>query len=121
MTEEIKRLKAELSQFTDSGNLYRHFAVKHIHYTNGAKYLAITAGACWLLDELSFAQSNKQVAAETFQLWKLTVNSDESALLICEDGNGKKVFSKHIGYTDFPLEEISLYCVNNTILLLREY
>ena len=40
-----------------------------------------------------------------FQLWKLTVQADRSARLICEDGNGGVVFSKAIDYTDFPLPE----------------
>jgi len=31
------------------------------------------------------------------------------------------VFTKKIEYTDFPLSEISLYFINNTILLLSEF
>jgi hypothetical protein len=38
------------------------------------------AGAYWLIDEIAFAQrADKRVAGETFQLWKLTVNSDHTA------------------------------------------
>ena len=39
----------------------------------------------------------------------------------CDDGNGNIVFSKRIPFTDFPLSEITLYYVNNTILLPSEY
>ena len=63
----------------------------------------------------------KKVAAEEFQLWKLTVKDDHTAMLSCEDGNGQKVFSKKIEFTDFPLDEISFYFTDNTILLPSEY
>jgi hypothetical protein len=55
-----------------------------------------------------------------FQLWKLNVNSDHTATLTGEDGNGKAVYCKAIEYTDFPLPEIALYCTNNVILLPSE-
>ena len=64
----------------------------------------------------------KRVAAEEFQLWKLAVNLDQhTGVLTCDDGNGNIVYSKRIPFTDFPLQEISLYFCNNTILLPSEY
>ena len=63
----------------------------------------------WLLDEIAFAQrADKRVAAEAFQVWKLSVNADRTATLTCEDGDGNVVFSKPIAYTDFPIEDIVL-------------
>jgi hypothetical protein len=35
--------------------------------------------------------------------------------------NGHVVFEKRLDYTDFPLEEITLYFTNKTILLPSEY
>ena len=64
---------------------------------------------------------NKRVAAEDFQVWKLAVQPDRSATLTCDDGNGNVVFSKKIEYTDFPLDEITLYFANNVIHLPSEY
>ena len=91
-------------------------------FTDGAKYVADVAGAYWLLDEIVLAQRYvKKVSAEAFQLWKLTVKDDRTATLACENGNCQKVFSKKIEFTDFPLDEISLYFTNNTILLPSEY
>jgi hypothetical protein len=49
------------------------------------------------------------VAAEEFQVWKLAVRPDRSATLTCDDGNGNIMFTKEIKYTDFPLDEITLY------------
>jgi hypothetical protein len=80
------------------------------------------AGAYWLLDEIAIIQPHdKRVAAEEFQVWKLVVRSDRTATLTCDNGDGKIVFTKEIEYTDFPLEEISLWFANNVIYLPSEY
>ena len=114
--------KADLIQFTGTEYWYRHGMVRSILFTDGAKYVAETGGAYWLLDEIAFAQkSKKKVAVEEFQLWRLTVKKDNNAILVCEDGNGRKILSKRIPFTDFPLDEISFYFINNTILLPSEY
>ena len=116
-------IKDELRQFTGSEQWYRHGINRSVLFTDGAKYVADTGGAYWLLDEIALAQRhNKRVAGEEFQLWKLAVNLDQhTAMLTCDDGNGNIVFRKKIEFTDFPLEEISLYFCNNTILLPSEY
>jgi len=114
--------KADLAQFTGSEQWYRHAMARDILYTDGMKYVAETAGAYWLIDEIALAQGfDKLIAAEEFQSWKLTVNADHTATLTYEDGDGGVVFTKAIEFTDFPLEEITLYFINNTILLPSEY
>ena len=120
MTHTLKR--DDLANFYGSENWYRHGLVRSVLFTDGAKYVSDAGGAYWLLDEIAFAQKFvKKVAAEEFQLWRLTVEEDRSAALVCEDGNGRRVFSKHIEYTDFPLAEIKLYCTDNTVLLPSKY
>jgi len=122
MSTQNKSLsKGDLRQFTGTEHWYRHWAVRHITYTDGAKYVADTAGAYWLLDEIAFAQADKQLAAEGFQLWKLTVRPDHTATLTCEDGNCNVVFTKQLEYTDFPLDEIKFYFTDKVILLPSEY
>ena len=114
--------KADLMQFTGTEEWHRHGINRKILFTDGAKYVADTAGAYWLLDEIALLQPyEKAVAAEGFQFWKLKLRPDHSATLTCEDGNGRAVFSKEIEFTDFPLEEITLYFTDNTILLPSEY
>ena len=113
--------KAELAQFTGSENWYRHALVRDILFTDGAKHVADAGGAYWLLDEIALAQRyKKKVAAQEFQVWTLKVK-DAKATLTCEDGNGNAVYAKRIEFTDFPLNEISLYFSDNTILLPSEY
>ena len=114
--------KADLLQFTGTESWYRHGLVRSVLFTDGAKYVADAGGAYWLIDEIALAQTfEKKIKDEEFQLWRLTVKEDQTALLVCEDGNGRKLLTKRIPYTDFPLKEISLYCINNTILLPSEY
>ena len=114
--------KSDLAQFTGSETWYRHGINRNVLYTDGAQHVAEHGGAYWLIDEIAIIQPyDKAVSAEEFQVWKLTVRPDRSATLTCEDGNGKIVFSKEIEYTDFPLDAITFYFTNNTILLPSEY
>jgi hypothetical protein len=115
--------EADLRQFTGSEHWYRHGLVRSIVFTDGAKYVADQGGAYWLLDEIALAQrGEKAVAAEEFQVWKLTVNAaDRTAVLTCEDGNDHEVFKKAIPFTDFPADEITLWFANNTIYLPSEH
>lgn len=49
------------------------------------------------------------------------MRDDHSASLVCDDGNDHIVYTEHIEYTDFPLNEITLYFANNTIYLPSEH
>ncbi len=122
MTDTKTLDAADLRQFTGSENWYRHGLVRDVLYTDGAKYLAEHGEAYWLLDQIALAQHDKRLAREEFQLWKLIVEQDgDSAVLTCDDGNGLILYREDIEFTDFPLPEVTLYCVNNTILLPSEY
>jgi hypothetical protein len=113
---------SDLAQFTGSEHWYRHGINRNVLYTDGAQHVAEHGGAYWLLDEIAIIQPyNKAVAAEEFQVWKLTVNPDRSATLSCDDGNSNIVFTKKIEHTDFPLDKITLYFTNNVIHLPSEY
>jgi hypothetical protein len=122
MTDRARLTEADLRQFTGTEQWYRHGLNRAVLYTDGAKYVADQCGAYWLLDEIALAQRfEKRVTGEEFQVWKLTVNPDRSALLSCEDGNDNTVFSKTIEFTDFPMDSISLYFTDSVILLPSEY
>jgi hypothetical protein len=122
MTNTSKLTADELRQFTGSETWYRHGINRNVLYTEGAQFLAERGGAYWLLDEIAIIQPyDKAVAAEEFQVWKLTVHADHSATLTCGDGNDNIVFTKKIPFTDFPLAEITLWFANNTIFLPSEH
>ena len=122
MTVTASLTEADLRQFIGTETWHRHSFVRTLLYTDGVKYVAEKGGAYWLLDDIAFAQlGDKRVAAEAFQLWRLRVHADHTATLTCEDGNGNAVYTKALTFTDFPLEEITLYFTNGVILLPSEY
>jgi hypothetical protein len=113
---------ANLAMFTGSEQFYRHSINRKVVYTEGARHVAEVGGAYWLLDEIALIQPHDaRVAAEEFQVWKLTVHPNRTATLLCEDGNDNVVLSKAIPYTDFPLDGITLWFANDTIYLPSEH
>lgn len=81
--------------------------------TDGAKMLADTFGAWWLLEAIASYFYKPEVRREPFQVWTLREQCSHSdALLICDDGNGKELATQRIPYTDFPRElmPFRLYC-----------
>jgi hypothetical protein len=121
-TADKKTLNAaDLAQCTGTEQWYRQSIHRAVLYTDGAQYVAEHGGAYWLLDEIALIQPyDPKVAGEEFQVWTLTVHSDQTATLTCGDGNGNTVFSKEIEYTDFPLDAITFYFANNVIHLPSE-
>lgn len=113
--------KADMGQFTGSEHWYRHNLVRKVLYTDGVQYVAEHGGAYWLIDEIAFAQCDRKIAAEGFQVWKLAVKVDHTAILTCTDGNDRLIHRKGLTFTDFPLDEISFYVTDNVILLPSEY
>ncbi|PZR14733.1 MAG: hypothetical protein DI539_18670 [Flavobacterium psychrophilum] len=121
MTKETLS-KADLAQFTGTEVWYNHSLIGNVLYTDGIRYVAEKAGAYWLIDEIAFGQGIPHIGSEEFQLWKLKVDLEKStAVLTCDNGNGKIVFRTVIPYTDFPLDEIKIYFTDNVILLPSEY
>lgn len=113
---------SDLNQFSGgSEHFYRHALKRDVIYTEGVKYLAEHGGAYWLLDKIATLQTPKILKCEPFQVWKLTVNEDQSARLSCEDGNDREIYCERLEWTDFPLASITLWFCDNTILLPVEY
>jgi hypothetical protein len=113
--------ESDLANFTGSENWFKHWLGK-VLFTDGVKFIADSAGAYWLIDEIAINQTLPNVRAEEFQVWVLKVDLEKrKGVLTCDDGNGSVVFSKQIEYTDFPLPEIGFYCTDGVILLPSEY
>jgi hypothetical protein len=113
---------SDLRQFTGTEQWYRHALNRKVLFTDGVKYVADRAGAYWLLDEIALLQlSDKRLGAQAFQVWKLSVHTELSADLSCEDGNNNVVLTKTIPFTDFPVEGITFWFTDNTIVLPTEY
>jgi hypothetical protein len=125
-TDLAAELESELAHFTGTEsytNLRYPWLRKRFLLTDGAKHLAEKAKAYWLMDAIASHQTNKSVAAEEFQFWKLTVGEKREAVLICTDGNDHELVRQDIPFTNFPLNSISLYaaldeCLGGLVVML---
>lgn len=111
---------SDLNQFTGTERWFRHSLMRTVTYTEGVQYLAEKANAYWLIDKVASLQLEPKIKREEFQTWLLKVTGSQ-ADLTCDDGNGNIVYSEHIDFTDFPLDEIKLFYTNNVIMLPSEY
>ena len=88
--------------------------------TDGAKYIAEACDAYWLVD--LFASYLQAYKGEGFAVLYLKVKDGKATAQI-EDGNVLK--KQKIEYTDFPLDQIVLYCIPQddqfVIMLPGEY
>jgi hypothetical protein len=113
-------LKAGLAMHTGSEVWYRHWT-NELVYTEGIEYLADKAKAYWLIDLVASWRIDARIRNEPFIVWKLTVNADRTAVAVADDGDGRELARQVITWTDFPLDEVSLYLTDGTLLLPGEY
>ena len=113
-----KTLEHELTNFTGTEHYYRHWL--GFNYTDGVKFLAEKANCFWLLDAVGSYQHT--LKDKGFQIWILKVNKDKSAVLeMREDSDTPIIVRQEIKYTDFPMEEITLYFIDGVLILTSEY
>ena len=105
----------DTSQFTGTSTWWRHPLNLNVTYTDGAKYVAEKAGAYWLLDLMALNPYKSN-----FQCWKLSVK-DNVGIINIEDGDENPIADKTIEYTDFPSPGITLWLIDNVILVPSEY
>ncbi|MCX6152774.1 MAG: hypothetical protein NT007_01305 [Candidatus Kapabacteria bacterium] len=100
------QIKSELEQFCGTENYYKYM---NIMFTDGIKHLADTCECYWLLSVVASWQADSRVKQEEFQVFKLQVHEDKTAIITIEDGNGSVVAVQTLDYTDFCLDEIVLW------------
>jgi hypothetical protein len=126
--ETATDIKAELNQFYGTNGYTRWSPLFRNHVlTDGAKFLADKAEAYWLMDAIAsyHAECMKDEMLQGMQFWTLKVE-DGVGKLICERDTDDVAFSQDIPYTDFPIDEIKLYCApldekHYVIMLPSEY
>lgn len=90
-------------------------------YTEGVRYLALNADAFWFITDVFAHQFIAPFKDESFQVWKIKVAENHTAIITVEDGNKKVLKTINLDYTDFPIEEFSLWFVDNVLILPSEY
>jgi len=90
-------------------------------YTDGIKTMADLCNAYWFID-LVFSYQYGDFADESFQLWTLEKQPDESWLATMKtDSNRPPMVTQRIEYSDFPLNKFECYLIDGIMLLKSEY
>lgn len=119
MAATPEQLRATLAHCIGSENLYKHqFG---IHYTDGIKIMAETAGAHWFIDLVASWQLSPKVRKEPFQIWTLTVTGRQAVARAFHDLPGEQLAEQEIEYTDFPPGEWKFYLVDGVLMVPGEY
>ena len=91
--------------------------------TNGVRYLANQANSYWLVSAIYSHLMSSAIYSE-FVVARLTVTGT-TADVVLDDGNDRVIAKQAIEYTDFPLDEICIYCAYQQktwiLLLPSEY
>ncbi len=86
----------------------KHSLVRRLVMTDAVGKLRELANCFWLVDAIASYQI--QLAKEEFQVWKFSCNTKlHLGTLTCEDGNDNELVRQEIEYTDFPLDELTLW------------
>jgi len=112
-------LEEELNEFTGTTQYHRS-TFGSLNVTDGVHYLREKANCYWFIDIIeSYQPKLKDVP---FQIWGINVKDDKTALVYCkEDSDRKPIVTQKLEYTDFPLKEFELYCIDKVVLLKSEY
>jgi hypothetical protein len=113
------KIKNELAHCIGSEQYFKMSSFPSLTYTEGVKYMYERCKAYWLLQAVASYQY--KLKDEYFQVWTLTRTEGNEAVLKADDGNGNILVTQKIPFTDFPLDEIKLYFVDNILLLPSEY
>ena len=105
MKQSIMNSNDQLKEYTCTENYYRHLS--GLLYTDGIKALCTQFECYWLLDLICSYQPGLQ--GEEFQVWSLGVNENESAIVICTDGNDQVLKMQKIHYTNFKAKEATVW------------
>lgn len=110
----------DTSQFTGTSTWWRHSLNPRVTFTDGAKYVADTAKAHWLLDKIALQDAMFGDVTPQFQVWELVVK-DSRGLIKVTDGDENLVATYVTPYTDFPEPGVKLFFIDNVILVPSEY
>ena len=97
------------------------------HYTEGIKYLADHAQCHWLItDAAVVCKSLKNKSNFIVILFKRNSTSvqertHKEAKITYANGNGIILYEQEYEFTDFPLDELRLFFVDDMLMLPNEY
>ncbi|PXX28161.1 MULTISPECIES: DUF6876 family protein [Flavobacteriaceae] len=126
MKAQVNEIKEGLQHFQGSEMLYQIPLIR-TRFTNGLKYLANVAECFWLITDTSVIAKSLLNRSHFITIDFKRLSEDEQdytgyeAEIIYSDGNGNVFETHQYNFTDFPLDELRLYFVDNTLMLPSEY
>lgn len=98
-----------ISQCYGSDKPYiKHSLSKRLVFTDSVRVIREIAECFWLIDAIASYQH--KLIKESFQVWKFSCNTTlHHGTITCEDGNGNELVRQEIEYTNFPLDELTLW------------
>ncbi len=92
-----------------------------ITYTDGVRDLISNCKAYWLIDVIISYQRYERVNRESFQVWELKRIVGDSFKVYASDGNNNNITSHEIPYSDFPFDKVTIWLIDECLLLPNEY
>ncbi|MBA6154804.1 DUF6876 family protein [Gelidibacter maritimus] len=126
MKTQVKEIKEGLQRFHGTEMFYQ-IPLLRTRFTDGLKYLAEVTDCFWLITDTSVIAKSLKNRSEfiTIDFKRLPMEKQEvigyEAVIIYTDGNDNILEKQGYRATDFPLDELRLYFVNDTLMLPSEY
>tara|TARA_R110001583_G_scaffold49447_4_gene154869 strand:+ start:2180 stop:2560 length:381 start_codon:yes stop_codon:yes gene_type:complete len=126
MKVQVNKILEGLQHFHGSEMFYQ-IPLIQTRFTNGLNYLAQVAECFWLITDTSVIAKSLMNKSHfiTIDFKRLSKEKQDStgyeAEMIYSDGNGNILETHRYHLTDFPLDELRLFFVNDTLMLPSEY
>ena len=107
--------------------MFYQIPLTRTRFTNGLKYLANVAECFWLITDVSLIAKSLMNRSHfiTIDFKRLSKKKQDllgyEAEMIYSDGNDHILETQRYNFTDFPLDELRLFFVDNTLMLPNEY
>jgi len=126
MKAQVNEIKEGLQHFHGTEIFYQ-IPLLRTRFTDGLKYLANVADCFWLITDTSVVAKSLMNRSEfvTIDFKRLSEEKQDftgyEAEIIYSDGNNNILEKQGYRATDFPLDELRLFFVNDTLMLPSEY
>ena len=126
MKTKVKALEENLQQFCGSSQFFK-LPLTQTRFTEGIRYLAEKASCFWLVTDASVIAKSLMDKSYFITIDFKRLSKAEQQLKGCEailtygDGNDTILEIHRYNVTDFRLDALRLYFINDTLMLPSEY
>ncbi|MBJ7881584.1 DUF6876 family protein [Gelidibacter salicanalis] len=126
MKAQVNEIKEGLQHFHGTETFYQIPLIR-TRFTDGLKYLANVADCFWLITDTSVIVKSLIPRSEFISIDFKRLSKEKQDIMGYEaeitytDGNDHILETQGYRATDFPLDELRLFFVNDTLMLPSEY